>query len=101
MKLVQKHTLKARTGICAAILLSFNLIAQGQQGKINWNQFRGPNGQGTAKADRIPVHFSPDSNVLWKTMIVEREYFQGGAFVCISAPRPVSRPKNTLGKDIA
>ena len=69
MKLVHKHNLKARAGICAVILLSFNLIANGQQGKINWNQFRGQNGQGTAKADRIPVHFSPDSNVLWKTDI--------------------------------
>jgi outer membrane protein assembly factor BamB len=45
------------------------LIANGQQGKVNWSQFRGPNGQGVAQADCIPVHFSPDSNVLWKTAI--------------------------------
>ena len=51
------------------MILSFNLMADGQQGKVNWNQFRGPNGQGVAQADRIPVHFSPDSNVLWKTVI--------------------------------
>ncbi len=69
MKLVHRHNLKARAGICAVIILSFNLIAQGQQAKINWNRFRGHNGQGTAKADRIPVHFGPDSNVLWKTAV--------------------------------
>lgn len=45
-----------------------NLIANGREGKIYWNQFRGPNGQGVAQADRIPVHFSPESNVLWKTV---------------------------------
>ena len=69
MKLAHTHNMKARASICPAIILLLNLIAQGQQGKINWNQFRGPNGQGTAKADLIPVHFSPDSNVLWKTAI--------------------------------
>ena len=40
-----------------------------QQGKVNWSQFRGPNGQGVAQADRIPVHFSPETNVLWKTAV--------------------------------
>jgi len=64
-----RHSLTAHAGIYAIIILLFNLIASGQQGKINWNQFRGPNGQGVAQADRIPVHFSPDSNVLWKTVI--------------------------------
>jgi outer membrane protein assembly factor BamB len=45
------------------------LTANGEQGKVNWNQFRGPNGQGVVEADRIPVHFGPESNVLWKTVI--------------------------------
>jgi len=35
----------------------------------NWPQFRGPNGQGVAAADRIPIHFSPETNVLWKTPV--------------------------------
>jgi len=52
----------ANTGIYAVIILVFNLITNGQQGKINWNQFRGPNGQGVAEADRIPVHFSPEAH---------------------------------------
>lgn len=38
-------------------------------GDTNWPQFRGPNGQGVAKSDRIPVHFGPDTNVVWKTAV--------------------------------
>ena len=69
MTLADKHSLKAHAGIWAVILLSFPLTSQGRQGKVNWNRFRGHNGQGTAKGDRIPVHFGPDANVLWKTAV--------------------------------
>jgi len=65
----QRHNLTAKAGIYAVIILLFNLTANGEQGKVNWNQFRGPNGQGVAEAERIAVQFSPDSNVLWKTVI--------------------------------
>jgi len=51
------------------IILLANVAALGQQGRVNWNQFRGPNGQGVAPADRIPVHFGPETNVLWKTAV--------------------------------
>ncbi|HNS19200.1 MAG TPA: PQQ-binding-like beta-propeller repeat protein [Sedimentisphaerales bacterium] len=53
----------------AMVVLSFSLTVQGEQAKANWSRFRGPNGQGVAQADRIPVQFGPDSNVLWKTAI--------------------------------
>ena len=55
--------------VCAAVLLSFSAITQGQDKKLNWNRFRGPNGNGTAAEARIPVTFGPTSNVLWKTAI--------------------------------
>ncbi|MFN3324372.1 MAG: PQQ-binding-like beta-propeller repeat protein [Bryobacteraceae bacterium] len=35
----------------------------------NWPQFRGPNASGVAEADRLPTHFGPDKNVVWKTEI--------------------------------
>lgn len=35
----------------------------------NWNQFRGPNGQGLAQTARIPVQFGPEENVSWKTAV--------------------------------
>lgn len=69
VQLRYRDKLMANASIYAVIILLFNLIANGQQGKVNWNQFRGPNGQGVAQADRIPVHFSLEANVLWKTVI--------------------------------
>ena len=69
MQFRYKHNLTANAGIYMIIVLLFSLIANGREGKVYWNQFRGPNGQGVADADRIPIHFSPESNVLWKTVI--------------------------------
>lgn len=34
--------------------------------QANWPQFRGPNGQGIAPDSRIPSHFGPETNLLWK-----------------------------------
>ncbi len=56
-------------GVSVITMVLSSLAAFAQQGAANWNQFRGPNGQGVAQADRIPVQFGPDSNVLWKTAI--------------------------------
>ncbi|MHC4694530.1 MAG: outer membrane protein assembly factor BamB family protein, partial [Planctomycetota bacterium] len=64
-----RPNLTANTCLCAAIILLFNLVLKGEQGKVNWNQFRGPNSQGIAESARIPVDFGPDSNVLWKSVI--------------------------------
>ena len=69
MQFRYKHNLTANAGIYMIIVLLFSLIANGREGKVFWNQFRGPNGQGVMEADRIPVHFNPESNVLWKTAI--------------------------------
>ena len=41
--------------------------AAAAQPSPNWNQFRGPNGQGVDPNARVPVHFGPQQNVLWKT----------------------------------
>jgi outer membrane protein assembly factor BamB len=46
--------------ICFATLLVAQLAFAG-----NWPQFRGPNGLGIGEGD-LPVHFGPQSNVLWK-----------------------------------
>lgn len=34
-----------------------------------WPQFRGPNATGVADEARPPVHFGPDTNLLWKTTL--------------------------------
>jgi len=64
-----RHGLTAHAGICATIMLMSNFAVNGEQEKVNWNQFRGPNGQGVAQSDRIPFHFGPDTNVLWRTTV--------------------------------
>ena len=69
MQFRYKHNLTVNACIYTIIVLLFSLIANGRDAKVYWNQFRGPNGQGVVEADRIPVNFSPESNVLWKTAI--------------------------------
>jgi outer membrane protein assembly factor BamB len=51
------------------MILLLNLAANGQEEKVHWNQFRGPNGQGVAPADHIQVNFGPETNVVWKTAV--------------------------------
>ncbi|MCA9109621.1 MAG: PQQ-binding-like beta-propeller repeat protein [Planctomycetaceae bacterium] len=36
-------------------------------GPANWPQFRGPTGQGHADGAELPVHWSEEENVVWKT----------------------------------
>jgi outer membrane protein assembly factor BamB len=64
-----KHNLTTKACTYAIIIILFNLITDGREAKVYWNQFRGPNGQGVIEADSIPIHFGPESNVLWKTVI--------------------------------
>ena len=33
----------------------------------NWPQFRGPNSQGVADAEKPPIEFGPEKALLWKT----------------------------------
>jgi hypothetical protein len=34
-----------------------------------WPQFRGPNASGVADEARPPIHFGPDTNLLWKIAV--------------------------------
>lgn len=45
------------------------LTAAGLAAQENWPQFRGPSGQGMAEAEGLPLTFSDDQNVAWKTEI--------------------------------
>jgi outer membrane protein assembly factor BamB len=38
-------------------------------GDANWPRFRGPDGQGVADAEKPPIEFGPEKNVLWKVAI--------------------------------
>ena len=69
MEFKHKHALVADVGVFVAVILLFGTVADSARGHVNWSQFRGPNGQGVTQADHIPIHFSPDTNVIWKTAL--------------------------------
>lgn len=50
--------------LTAALLFSATLIHA-----ENWPQFRGPTHQGISAEENVPLHWSSNSNVLWKTAI--------------------------------
>jgi outer membrane protein assembly factor BamB len=64
---------EGRGGLFAAVVLSFALAAaaRGQPEPAQWNQFRGPHGQGFAPEACIPAQFGPDTNLVWKTAVPE------------------------------
>jgi outer membrane protein assembly factor BamB len=45
------------------------VIAAGACSAADWLQFRGPNGSGVGNADRLPIKFGPQQNVVWKTSV--------------------------------
>ena len=55
--------------IYVVVVLLGSIMANGQERQAGWTQFRGPNGQGVAQTDRVPVRFGPQTNVLWKTPV--------------------------------
>ena len=61
-----------RVAVISAILLSCSVaIAQDE----NWNQFRGPRGDGVSHAKGLPVKFGDDSpEIVWKTPIPGRAW---------------------------
>ena len=40
----------------------------------NWNQFRGPSGNGQALGKSLPIEFSENKNLRWKTAIHDDGY---------------------------
>ncbi|MBC8868694.1 MAG: PQQ-binding-like beta-propeller repeat protein [Planctomycetes bacterium] len=45
------------------------LLSSGWAHAENWPRFRGPTGQGLSSEANLPLHWSPSSNVVWKTAI--------------------------------
>jgi len=55
--------------IYVIVVLLGSIMANGQERQAGWTQFRGPNGQGVAQIDRVPIRFGPQTNVSWKTPV--------------------------------
>ena len=64
--------------VCIVILFSLSSCNTGSKGRckfqaesMHWLQFRGPQSSGIAPDDaNPPIHFSADTNLLWKTEIL-------------------------------
>lgn len=54
------------TGLTIA-LLAIPQLPVAAQSESPWPQFRGPTGMGVAEATNLPVEFSAEKNLLWKT----------------------------------
>jgi len=63
---------KLRAGVtCITLMLTLSSagFAEANGTQRHWNQFRGPQGDGTATQARLPTEFGEAKNVRWKTAI--------------------------------
>ena len=60
--------------IVTTLLTSFCSTGYAQGGEANWNQFRGPNGDGKSLAKNLPVDVRDTQHLLWKTAILGRGF---------------------------
>ena len=49
--------------------LPFNATSNDAFNTSNWNQFRGPNGDGVSTSSNLPTEFSGTKNVQWRTAV--------------------------------
>jgi len=61
-------------GYRAFLVLGGLLLLAGLAAAGNWPRFRGPNGTGTVDDKDVPIHWSADQGVLWKTAIPGKGY---------------------------
>jgi outer membrane protein assembly factor BamB len=50
----------------AACVIAVSVLCVGAE---NWPQFRGPTGQGISSEKNLPMHWEPESNLVWKAPI--------------------------------
>ena len=62
-----KKCMKSSILFCVCCIIA--LITVSAQETENWTGFRGPNGQGISKATGLPLNWSAEENIAWKTDI--------------------------------
>ena len=63
------RSLSTRHVALGAAFLLWIVLAGHVRGMENWTNFRGPTDQGRADEAKLPVEWSEDQNVAWKTSI--------------------------------
>ncbi|QDU61209.1 outer membrane biogenesis protein BamB [Planctomycetes bacterium Pan216] len=81
---------KRRSVLAIASSLLFVASAVGGD---QWTDFRGPTGQGIAKAKGVPIQWSPKHNVTWKTPVPGEGWsspivYRGRIFLTSAVPAP-------------
>ncbi|MDR2037768.1 MAG: PQQ-binding-like beta-propeller repeat protein, partial [Bacteroidales bacterium] len=59
--------MKNKILLCVCCVFVFVTVSAQEQ--ENWPRFRGPNGQGISNAKDLPVRWSAEENIAWKTNI--------------------------------
>ncbi|MDG1873492.1 MAG: PQQ-binding-like beta-propeller repeat protein [Mariniblastus sp.] len=57
-----------KSSLTIAYLVAISMVAVSPADE-NWNQFRGPSGDGISSANELPIEFDESKNVRWKTLI--------------------------------
>src|SRR5688572_5567663 len=65
------HTLK---NLCASALFALPLSLAASEPISHWPEFRGPTGQGIAEGAKLPLEWSEDKGIAWKTAIHGRAW---------------------------
>ena len=60
--------------IVSMLVLPIILYAGDKTKQNHWNQFRGPNGDGTITATDLPIEFNENKNIRWRTPIHDKGY---------------------------
>jgi outer membrane protein assembly factor BamB len=55
--------------IIAIVAIVFGLLSTQLVVASEWSRFRGPNGTGVSETGKLPLHFGPEHNVVWKTAL--------------------------------
>ncbi len=69
MKLIGR--ILVATALCISAISLFTLPTTAAGG-ANWPQWRGPDGQGVSSEKNLPAHWTPTTNIKWKTAIEGR-----------------------------
>ena len=58
-----------KSDVFVVFFAAISLICFESRADENWNQFRGPSGNGVSAAKELPISFDESKNVRWKTSI--------------------------------
>ncbi|MCX7410563.1 MAG: PQQ-binding-like beta-propeller repeat protein [Planctomycetales bacterium] len=90
--------MRAIAAVLAVCLCSVGFVETGRAGEANWNQFRGPRGDGSTTAKGLPTKFGEGSpEIVWKTPVTGRAWSSpvvwGDQVWLTNAPEVQNAPK--------